>query len=88
MFTRMIVGLRRAYQGQAEGGDLRLSFGIMPRLWMVLLILALPFFSICADYFEALERTGALGAFIADSLLPASVLGYIVLVFVFKKRKI
>ncbi len=88
MLTRMIVGLRRAYQGQTEGADSRPGFGIMPRLWMVLLVLALPFFSVCADYFEALERTGALGAFIADSLLPASVLGYMVLVFVFKKRKI
>ncbi len=49
---------------------------------------AYPFFLLAAKYFEALERTGAIGAFIADMLMPATMIGYVVLIFVLKKRAI
>jgi hypothetical protein len=47
---------------------------------------AYPFLIYTAKYFEALERTGTLGAFIADTLMPATLIGYCVLILVLKKR--
>jgi hypothetical protein len=88
MFSRMKIGLKRAYQTYSYDGDLPVGLMAMPRLWVVLLVLALPFFAICVDYFEALERSGTMGAIIADISLPASLIGYMVLLVVFKKRKI
>jgi hypothetical protein len=40
------------------------------------------------NYFLALERTGAMGAFIADTLMPVTNIAYVVLIFKLKSRKI
>lgn len=60
----------------------------LPRLWMVLLVLAVPFIVVCADCLESLERSGSWGAVMAPPLLPSSVIGYLVLVFSLKQRNI
>ncbi len=88
MFSRMKIGLKRAYHNQFSEIDLSNGSLAVPRLWIIFLVLAIPFFSVCADYFEVLERSGALGAVIADMSLPALSVGYVALVIVLKKRKI
>jgi hypothetical protein len=60
----------------------------IPRLWMILILLAVPFFSTAVYYFEAFERTGPVGAFLAAPLLSATFLGYVSLILVLKKRKL
>ncbi len=49
---------------------------------------AYPFFLLTAKYFEALESTGTIGAFIADTLFPATLIAYVVFIFILKKRAI
>ncbi len=58
------------------------------RLWMILLILALPFFNLSVPYFEALERTGTIGAIIADTTFSALLVCYVVLLCILKQRRI
>lgn len=87
MFTRKKIGLKRFYQ-PSQGSDMSNSLVVVPRLWFILLVLAFPFFAICFDYFETLERSGTLGAIVADISLPASLIGYMMLLVVLKKRKI
>ncbi len=66
-----------------------ISFSIFtPRIWKLMIATAYPFLLLVTDYFEALERTGALGAFIADTLMPVTVICYVTLIFVLKKRAI
>ncbi len=87
MYTRKRIGLKRLYQASPEA-DMQNSVVAAPRLWIVLLVLAVPFFAICFDYFETLERSGTLGAIVADIALPASLIGYIMLLVTLKRRKI
>ncbi len=87
MFTRKRIGLKRLYQASSDA-DMQNSIVAVPRLWVVLLALAVPFFAICVDYFETLERSGTLGAIVADIALPASLIGYMMLLVALKKRKI
>jgi len=61
---------------------------LRPRLWMVLLVFFYPFFIICANYFEALERTGKIGTVIADTCFQPTIVAYIVILWMLKKRKI
>ncbi len=61
---------------------------LRPRLWAVLLLLALPFIVVSWQYFESLERSGPSGALIADIGMPALVIGYAALVWNLKKRKL
>jgi hypothetical protein len=75
-------------QNSPSGYQLMNLSVLWPRLWMVLLVLFFPFFAFCAHYFEALERTGTIGAILADTLFPATIIGYIVLLCTLKKRKI
>jgi uncharacterized membrane protein len=60
----------------------------IPRLWMVLAALAIPFLVICSNYCEALERSGTMGATIAGMLLSATITGYCALTLVLKIRRI
>ncbi len=53
-----------------------------------MIVAAYPFLLLATNYFEALERTGMMGAFIADILMPATVICYVVLIFVLKRRRI
>ncbi len=90
MPIRMKTGLRYL-QGRESQANQLLTFSVplpRPRLWMVLLILALPFIIVSENYFEALERTGPAGAVIADVTMPAVIIGYLALVSVLKKRKL
>jgi drug/metabolite transporter (DMT)-like permease len=70
-------------------GDRSIHLSIFtPRIWKIMIAGAYPFLIAAAGYFEALERTGTTGAFIADTLLPATLIGYCVLIFVLKKRSV
>jgi hypothetical protein len=84
----MKSGLMRPHNSPSSVYQLMSLSVLRPRLWMVLLVLFLPFFSICTNYFEDLERTGTIGAIIADTLWQPTIIGYIVLLCMFKKRKI
>jgi hypothetical protein len=58
-----------------------------PRLWMVMAALYVPFFISSFNYFEMLERTGYIGAYIADTFLPITNIAYIAAMFSLKSRK-
>ena len=60
----------------------------LPRVWMVMIALAIPFLIISSHYFETWERTGAIEAFLADILLPAANITYVVILAICKQRKI
>jgi hypothetical protein len=49
---------------------------------------AYPFLLLATNYFEALERTGTMGAFISDTLMPVTIICYVALIFVLRKRAI
>ena len=80
--------ISHAHNSQAEG-DRYINFSIFtPRIWKIMIAGAYPFLIFAAKYFEAWEGTGALGAFIADMLMPAMLTGYCVLILVLKKRRL
>jgi hypothetical protein len=71
---------------QAEGlRSVSLSI-LTPRIWKLMIAGAYPALLFSAQYFEALERTGRMGAYIADTFFPATLIGYVALIFVLKKR--
>lgn len=88
MLSRLKTGFRRPYGKTFREMEVPKVGVPLPRLWMALLVLALPFFAISADYFESLERTGTAGAIIADATFSAMLVGYLVLLFVLKQRRI
>jgi hypothetical protein len=53
-----------------------------------MIAIAYPFLLMMTNNFEALERTGTMGAFIADTLMPGTMISYVALIFVLKKRAI
>ncbi len=59
-----------------------------PRIWKVLVLAAYPFFLLAWKYFEALERTGTIGAFIADTAFVPTLIAYAALIYILKKRAI
>ncbi len=76
------------YEGE-KGNSLTGIIAILsPRLWKVLVVLTLPFIVLCANYGEALEQTGNIGAYFADMLLPVAIIGYVVLIFVLRHKEI
>ncbi len=80
--------ISHARDSQAEG-DRSINFSIFtPRIWKIMIAGAYPFLISADRFFEALERTGTAGAFIADTLMPATLIGYCVLIFVLKKRRL
>jgi hypothetical protein len=82
------MGIARILNSQADGNRF-FNFSIFtPRLWKIMIAGAYPFLLLAANYFEALERTGTMGAFIADTLMPVTMISYIALIFVLKKRAI
>jgi hypothetical protein len=71
------------------GSNRFISFSIfMPRTGKIMIAAAYPFLLLTTNYFEALERTGTMGAFTADILMPVTMIGYVALIFVLKKRAI
>ncbi len=71
--------------GQSQAAYLSMLY---PRIWKVLAALAVPFVMQCSNYFEAMERMGMLGAYIADLLLPVTIIGYIALIYMLKRHEI
>jgi hypothetical protein len=57
-----------------------------PYIWTLLIVAAYPFLLLADQAFEALERTGPLGAFLATPLMSAALVGYVALIFVLKNR--
>ena len=71
------------------GSNRFISFAIFtPRLWKIMIAGAYPFLLLATDYFENLERTGRTGAYVADTLLPVTLIGYVALIVALKKRAI
>jgi hypothetical protein len=63
------------------------NFSILtPRIWKLMIAGAFPFLLLSVNYFEALERTGRMGAYIADTCFPVTLIGYVALLCVLKKR--
>jgi len=82
------MGITRVVNSKA-GSNRSISFSIFtPRIWKIMIVAAYPFLLLTTNYFEALERTGAVGAFIADTLMPVTLICYVALIFVLKKRAI
>jgi hypothetical protein len=82
------MGMTRVFNNKT-GLNRYFSFSIFtPRIWKIMIAAAYPFFLLAASYFESLERTGAAGAFIADVLMPATMICYVAFIFVLKKRAI
>ncbi len=82
------MGITRIISSKAASNR-PISFSIFtPRIWKLMIATSYPFLLLVTYYFEALERTGALGAFIADTLMPVTVICYVSLIFVLKKRAI
>ena len=82
------LGLRRPCSRASQKSDLPSIPLRMPRLWMILLVLAVPFIVICAEFFETMERSGTVGAVIADIMMPATFIGYMVLLYRLKQHRI
>ncbi len=81
-----MMGRTRVVNSKA-GLNQFLSFSVFtPRIWKIMIAAAYPLFLLASKYFESLERTGAAGAFVADTLMPATMICYVVLIFVLKKR--
>jgi drug/metabolite transporter (DMT)-like permease len=79
------MGITRVVNSKA-GSNRLISFSIFtPRIWKIMIVAAYPSLLLATNYFEALERTGAMGAFIADTLMPVTMICYVVLIFVLKK---
>jgi hypothetical protein len=80
--------INRLQQKQSKDSSAMNVAFFIPRLWMIMIPFAVPFFIISFNYFLALERTGAIGAFIADTLMPGTNIAYVALIFILKSRKI
>ncbi len=83
-----MMGITRLVNSKA-GSNRFISLSIFtPRIWKIMIVAAYPCLLLATNYFEALERTGVMGAFIADTLMPVTMICYIALIFVLKKRAI
>jgi hypothetical protein len=82
------MGMIRVVNSKA-GSNRFISFSVFtPRIWKIMIVAAYPCLLLSTNYFEALERTGTMGAFIADTLMPVTLIGYVTLIFALKKRAI
>ncbi len=82
------MGIIRVDSGQADENRVT-SFSIfIPRIWKIMVVVAYPFLLLATNYFETLERTGTTGAFIADTFMSATIISYLALIIVLKKRAI
>jgi len=88
MHNRVNMEINRSQKNQSQDSSAMNVAAFIPRLWMIMIPFAVPFLIISFNYFEALERTGAIGAFIADTLMPATNIAYVASIFILKSRKI
>ncbi len=78
-----------AHAVDSRAGSIHLVRSVLtPRLWKIMIAAAYPFFLFTVKYCEALESTGPIGAFFADTFLPATLIAYAALIFILKKRAI
>lgn len=84
------MGTAQAVNSRTDSNSIRLIVLSIftPRIWKTMIAAAYPFFLFTAKYCEALESTGTIGAFIADTLLPATLIAYVALILILKKRAI
>jgi hypothetical protein len=82
------MGTAHAVDSRAGSIHLIVRSILTPRIWKILIAAAYPFFLLVAKYCEALEGTGAIGEFIAVALLPATLIAYVALIVILKKRAI
>jgi hypothetical protein len=80
--------VNRSQQNQSQGSSALNVAAFIPRIWMIMIPLFVPYLIISFNYFLKLERTGAMGAFIADMLMPVTNIAYVVLIFKLKSRRI
>lgn len=88
MQDRMKREINRSHNNHSEDSPAMDVAAFSPRMWIIMIACAVPFLIISFNFFEALERTGTMGAIIADMLMPATTIAYVVLLFVLKSRKI
>jgi hypothetical protein len=88
MHTRDSMDINRPHQNQSQDSTAINIAAYFPRLWMIMIPFFVPFLIITFNFFVALERTGTIGAFVADTLLPAINIAYVSLIFILKSRKI
>jgi hypothetical protein len=88
MHESVNMQINRTQHNQSRGSSAMNIAAFIPRVWMIMIPLAVPYLIISFNYFLALERTGAIGAFIADMLMPVTNIAYVVLIFKLKSRKI
>lgn len=87
MLSRTKMGLKRPYQ-RFRINEVLSSLFVLPRLWFILSVLAIPFFGVCVHYLEVVEQSGYTGGMIAGPMLSATISGYFVLLVILKKHKI
>ena len=82
------MGMTRVINNKA-GLNRFMSLSIFtPRIWKIMIAAAYPFLLVVTRYFEALERTGTMGAYFADTLMSVTIICYVVIIFVLRKRAI
>jgi hypothetical protein len=80
--------INRSQQNQSQDSSAMNVAAFIPRVWMIMIPLFVPYLIISFNYFLKLERTGAMGAFFADMLMPVTNIAYVVLIFKLKSRRI
>ncbi len=86
MDDRKTLDTDRARKGRSQDPSAASRSALIRRLWMFMVLLAVPFLFLSYHYCEALERTGPVGAFCAAPLLSAAVLAYAGFIVMLKKR--
>ena len=88
MPNREEMEINRSHKNRAQDSSAMNIAAFIPRIWMIMVAFAVPFFIISFNYFLALERTGPLGAFFAATLMPATNIAYVMLIFILRSHKI
>ncbi len=88
MQNRINMEINLSHKNQSQESPAMDVAAFSPRLWMIMIVFAVPFLIISFNYFEALERTGTIGAIIADMLMPATNIAFLVFIGILKSRKI
>jgi hypothetical protein len=88
MHTRETMEIDRPQQEQSQGSSADNVAAFIPRLWMVMIPFSIPFLIMTFNFFVVMERTGTIGAIVADTLMPAINIAYVALIFILKSRKI
>ncbi len=88
MQEREMIEINRSPKDQPHDPSSIEVPAFFPRLWMIMVPLAVPFLTICLDLFESLERTGPVWAQLAAPLLSTTAMAYVALIFLLKKSNV